>query len=269
MAHNQSDIAARFCAGEPLDHIPVVDFHAHIAPSSEYYFIPKSNPAEVVAYLDRFGVDHIVAFSISTTSDPRAGNAIIFDVAEKYPQRVTALIELHAAFPEDWLALLEEGCQHGARGIKLISQYQEVPEATIDWSPAFDYARNRQWVVLHHYWGTVERLEKWAEAYPELVFIIGHASIEFKAAIEKYDNLYQCTCAQLVMRNCMTENMVRHLPSEKILYGSDTLDLDLGTGIGPVALAAIPEAMKEMILGGNAVRLMEQLEWPVAKIKRG
>ena len=57
------------------------------------------------------------------------------------------------------------------------------------------------------------------------------------------------------------EDMYRRLPLEKILFGSDALDLDLGTALGPVAYADIPEEAKQRILGGNALELARKLDW--------
>jgi len=59
------------------------------------------------------------------------------------------------------------------------------------------------------------------------------------------------------------KQMMGALPVEKILYGSDALDLDFATGIGPIALGEFSEKTKEMILGGNAMKLIKKLEWKI------
>ena len=38
--------------GIPLDHIPVIDFHTHVAGSSEFYYIPKSKPQQIMEKMD-------------------------------------------------------------------------------------------------------------------------------------------------------------------------------------------------------------------------
>jgi predicted TIM-barrel fold metal-dependent hydrolase len=262
--HTKSEIAKRFTLGLPLDHIPIVDFHSHLGSSSEYYYIPRSSPASVVNCMDRFGIDHLVTFSLNSTSDQNVGNRFQYQAAESYPQRFSTLTALHAQFPQDWLACLEEGARRGSRGIKLISQYQHVREEDIDWTPAFEFAKDRKWVILHHWWSSAERLERFARDYPGMTFIIGHADISFKKIIEKYDNVFQCTCACFVPPFFATmKQMVDALPAEKILYGSDALDLDFATGIGPIALGDFAEKTKEMILGGNARKLIKKLGWNI------
>ena len=256
------EILRRLRAGLALDHIPVVDFHMHLGASSDYYYIPRSDPARVLGCMDRYGIDHIVTFSIGVTSDPGPGNRLQYAAVDAFPARISALTMLHAAFPQDWPELIAEGRDRGCRGIKLISQYQGRPESDIDWSPVFDLAADERWVVLHHSWGGADRLARWAAAYPGLVFIVGHATTGYAEVVSRYENVYQCTCAAFVATafGTVTE-MVRAMPAEKILYGSDALDLDFGTGIGPIAYADIGEDVKEKILGRNATAVMGKLAW--------
>ncbi len=266
---SDSEILDRVRAGRPLDHIPVVDMHCHIGTFSEYYHMPRSRPRQVIAYMDRFGIDHILTFPINVTSDPAPGNRLQYAAARAFPRRISALTMLHAAFPQDWLALIEEGERRGARGVKLISQYQGAPEASVDWTPVFEFGRNKGWIALHHSWG-VDRLERWAAQFPEIVFIIGHASLAYKRLLERFDNVYQCTCAAFaVAGSASTQRMLEQLPPEKIVYGSDALDLDFGTAIGPIAYARAPESLKERVLGGNALEIFRRQGIPLPGISGG
>ena len=258
------EILKRAMAGQPFDHIPVIDFHAHLGSSSGFYHIPRNNPDDVVKYMDRYGVDHMIIFSINVNSDALASSRYQYKVAKEFPARFSPLTMLHVKFKDDWVHDLEDGYGKGSKGIKLISQYQNIAEESIDWSPAFEYANDKRWVALHHDWGQSERLERWAKEFPGITFIAGHSSLAYRKLLEKYDNVYQCTCACLVPAYTSfpsAQDLIDNLPSEKILYGSDALDLDLGTGIGPIAFADAPEKLKEYILGGNAMKLMNKLGW--------
>lgn len=263
MKHN-SEILRRAMAGLPLDHISVIDMHGHLGSSSSFYYIPRNTSDEVVKYMDRYGVRHLLVFSINTGSDTRVSSHLQYEAAQKLPKRFSALTELHGKFTCDWVDDLKDGLANGSRGIKLISQYQGIAEQNIDWSPAFDYANDKKWVALHHEWGGVERLERWAKEFPGITFIVGHSSILYKKLLEKYANVYQCTCACLVPAYYpAVQTLIDNLPHEKILYGSDALDLDLGTGIGPIAFADTTEKVKEDILGGNAMKLIKKLGWKI------
>ncbi len=261
---SNGEILKRAMSGQPLDHIPVIDFHGHLGSSSASYHIPRNNPPDVVKYMDRYGVDHMVVFSINVNSDTLASSRYHYEAAKEFPVRFSPLTMLHGKFKDDWVHDLEDGYGKGSKGIKLISQYQNIEEDSIDWAPAFEYAKNKKWVALHHDWGKAERLDRWAKEFPEITFIAGHSSLLYRKLLEKYDNVYQCTCACLVPAYACfpsAQELIDNLPPEKILYGSDALDLDLGTGIGPIAFADAPEKLKEDILGGNAIRLMNRLDW--------
>ena len=253
--------------GKPIGHIPVIDMHAHLACASEYYYIPSHKPEDVIDYMDRYGIKHLLTFAMTITSDVDAGNTYQYDVHKQYPNKISNLTALHAGFQEDWIELLERGYENGTRGIKLISQYQDVDENCIDWSQAFEYASDKSWVVLHHSWGLPERLERWAREFPRVTFIIGHATNGYKDIVNRYDNVYQCTCAAFCKRaqgrRTFIEQMINDVDVEKILHGSDALDLDFGTSVGPIAYANISEDAKEKILGLNAKKLIEKLNWNI------
>jgi predicted TIM-barrel fold metal-dependent hydrolase len=255
-------------AGRALQHVPVVDFHTHLGASSRYYYVPFSAADEVLSYMDRYGVDHAIAFALSTTTDPEVKNRGVYETCRCFPRRFTALTTLHALFPQDWQDLLHQGFQCGSRGIKLLSNYQGVEELTMDWSPAFDVVRDRGCVVLHHDWRSADHLEEYVRNFPDITFIIGHPTLEVVSSriLERFDNVYQCTCGAFVypgFARMSIEQMVEQLPLDKLLHGSDALDLDFGTAIGSLAYAAIPEKAKEKILGGNALTLMNKLGWKI------
>ena len=261
---NRGEIAERLLAGRPLDHIPVIDFHTHLCNAADYYWLPRGGAHGMLAHMDRFGVDHFVTFPIGITSDAAAGNRYVYRESAPHRDRISALTLLHAAFPDDWIALLEEGARNGARGIKLIGAYQGRNEAGIDWSPALEFGRDRGWAVLNHHWGNPDLLERYARDFPELVFVVGHMSLGFNDLLRTCDNVYQCTCAQFIMHGgAPAECLAGALPPEKVLFGSDALDLDLGTAIGPIALADIAEEDKERILGRNALDIADRLGWDI------
>jgi predicted TIM-barrel fold metal-dependent hydrolase len=267
MSNQKGEIARRFIAGLPLDHIPVIDFHTHMGRSSEYYYIPFNNAQNVISYLNGFGIDHIVTFCINVTTDVAPKNNFVYEMHKKNPEKLSPLTAIHAGFPQDWISILQEGYQAGSRGIKILHQYQGVEE-DVDFSAALEYASDKNWVALAHNWGTPERLEHWAKSFPKVFFIIGHAATIYKHLIEKYDNVYQCTCASFVEGYFSPiKDMVDCMPIEKIIHGSDALDLDIATSIGPIAFADIPEKSKEKILGLNAIDLAKRLNRPLPLAK--
>ena len=259
--------------GAPLDHIPVLDLHTHIGNSSRLYYLARSTEEHVMKYLQRYGVDHILTFTLSATSDPGVKNRKTYPWSDKFPEKISILAVLHAAFPHDWIPLLQEAENHGARGIKLLTSYQGVDELEVDFSEAFEFAQTKGWIVLNHDWIHEDHLAEYAENFPDVTFFIGHPTLKMdkrKKLLTKYSNIYQSTCGAFVMPGFSLlnmEDMYRQLPLDKILFGSDSLDLDLGTGIGPIAYAKIPERAKEMMLGANALELARKIGWDLHEIE--
>ncbi len=254
--------------GRPIDHVPVVDFHTHLGASHAFYLVPRARTDQVMALFDRVGIDHAVTFGFATSSDHTAGNAVAYDAADAAPDRLTPLVRLHAAFPQDWPGLIEHGTAHGARGLKMAAAYQGTPEPDIPWHDAFELVKDRNWIVLNHA-RHPDRLSEYAEAYPGLTFIIGHGSLRYAEQICRYDNVYLCLCAHWALAPRLTmQDYLDALPLHKLLMGSDALDVDPGTAIGPIAYADIDEHAKEMILGGNAVALMRRLGWDTTFAQR-
>jgi predicted TIM-barrel fold metal-dependent hydrolase len=269
MSNYKSEIEQRFKAGLPIEHIPVIDFHTHMGRSSEYYYIPMNSADYVLPYLDSFGIDHIVTFSINVTTDVAPKNNSVAKMCMQNPDRLSSLTAIHAGFEQDWVEILEAGYKANTRGIKILHQYQGVEGEEVDFSAAFDYASGKNWIALAHDWGTADRLEHWAKNFPEVYFMIGHAATMYKKVVEKYDNVYQCTCASFVEGYFSPiKDMVDCMPIEKIIHGSDALDLDVATSIGPVAFADISEQAKEKILGWNAVELAKRLSRPLPLLRK-
>lgn len=247
-------------AGKKIDYTPIIDFHCHLGASSDFYYIPKNSVEETVANMDRIGIDHIVSFPITVSSDPEPSNNYHYEVIKQYPERISVLTYLHAKFAEDWIPLLKKGHENGSRGVKLISGYQGVDEKNMDWSPVFEYAKDKNWVILNHDWGTTDILADYAKNFPTVNFIIGHAYYDYDKVVKNHDNVYMCTCASFVTpAYASIDHLWKTLPVEKILHGSDCQDLDFCTAIGPLAYSKIiPEEDKEKILGINAENLMSQ-----------
>ena len=249
--------------GRTLTHLPVIDFHGHLGISSDFYYIPYNTPTKMVDHMDRIGVDHLLTFTIAVGTDPAPGNQYQYEAARQFPDRFTPLTLLRGDKPADWPAMIDDGIANGAKGLKLICVYQDVTESSVDWTPAFERVRHHNPVVLNHNWDSPERLQYWAEQFPEITFIIGHAYHGYGGVVASLPNVYMSTCASFVTPPyaSITE-LWQTMPAEKILFGSDCQDLDMCLSIGSIAYAQkIPENDKRKILGGNALQLMNKLGW--------
>ena len=70
------------------------------------------------------------------------------------------------------------------------------------------------------------------------------------------DNLFICSCPFHLWGQ--TERYVEMYGADRILFGSDLMDLPIAWGLGPILYARIPEADKRLILGENLRQLMDR-----------
>ena len=95
--------------------------------------------------------------------------------------------------------------------------------------------------------------------YKNIQFIFGHsAPNELDQAIEvvkKYDNAYLDLC-DIHRHSGIVDKMVNAVSAEKVLYGTDFPWYDFNYAIGSVLCAKISDDKKELILHGNAERML-------------
>jgi predicted TIM-barrel fold metal-dependent hydrolase len=141
------------------------------------------------------------------------------------------------------------------RGVKLIPHYQGYPEE----GPLVDvpcrYADQHGLLILNHSWGSAEQMERLCATYPRACFIAGHSTTAYVEVARRHPNLFICTCP---FHNWgQTEEFVELYGAERIMFGSDLLDLPIAWGMGQIMYARIPEEAKRKILGENLRGLLE------------
>jgi len=235
----------------------IIDTHSHFEPGFTYYHIPYSTDEAVVREMNRYGI--ALAFTFSFTgvgSDYTIGNDAIIRLVAKHPTRFVGFTTLNANYPQLWLGELDRCWAAGLRGIKLIPHYQGRTSLNVDLAPILAWADEHACPILNHSWDDPARLQQWASDFPRACFIIGHASIDFADAVNHLPNVYQNTCA--VLHKGQFEKMCQALDHDKIIYGSDFLDLDIAFGLGPLLYARVPDALKRKVLCANPRRVLEQ-----------
>jgi predicted TIM-barrel fold metal-dependent hydrolase len=242
--------------GRTLDGELVIDAHTHLG-LMNLYALPRGAVPDVVAHMDRLGIDRACTFGFAgVSSDFEYGNDVIIDAVARYPDRFVGFATLHAQYPGEAVAELERCRRRGLRGIKLIASYQRCPTTDERLAPAYAYAHENHLMMLNHDWGSPDRLDELAERYPNACFINGHIRHDCGEVLRERPNVYQCTCAALMWRD--VERLFEACPLEKIVYGSDLIDLDGPFGLGPILFARIPDDAKRSILGLNMQRVLDE-----------
>ncbi|HPD16780.1 MAG TPA: amidohydrolase family protein [Planctomycetota bacterium] len=235
----------------------IIDTHTHFEPGFSYYHIPYSTDAAVVREMDRYGIVQAFTFSFTGVgSDYTLGNDAIIRLVRQHPTRFVGFTTLNVNYPALWLGELDRCWAAGLRGIKLIPHYQGKTSLNVDLTPVLAWADAHGCPILNHSWDDPARLRQWATDFPRACFIIGHASTDFAEAVNRLPNVYQNTCA--VLHKGQFEKMCQVLDTDKIIYGSDFLDLDMAFGLGPVLYARVPDSVKRKVLYANPQRVLDR-----------
>ncbi len=263
---NDSLIAREFLETGRSESCPVIDMHAHYGPFNGIY-MPNDQPAQMIATMDRCGVETIVSSGHTALADMTRGNAEMAAITPHYPGRWYAYLVYNPNYPVEGRAELES---YDARptfvGLKFHPTMHKYPLTGEGYRPALEFAAARRLMVLSHTWGgsaydSPAHVAEVAARYPEVTFLAGHSGHgEFEACMDvarKYPNVYLELTAAYAVRG-LIERMVEHVGAHKILFGYDLPWFDPHYAIGCVVMAHISDSARRAILRENALRLLAQ-----------
>jgi len=233
------------------------DCHGHIGWADPYHVV-NDTPAELVAEMDKFGLDVCTVFGMQIMGDNDFSNDEVAAMLAAYPQRFIGFTFVNPNYGERaMLAELERGLTLGMQGIKLmLDSYGTYPSGGPLVEVPCRFAHEHKQIILSHTWGDADRIRDLCARYPDACFIAGHSTPAFVDVCRDVDNLFICTCPFLAWRQ--TEEYVRMYGADRILFGSDLTDLPISWGLGQIMYARISEADKRKILGENLLRIMEK-----------
>jgi uncharacterized protein len=233
------------------------DCHGHIGWADPYHVVNDS-PADLVAEMDKLGLDVCTVFGMQIMGDNDFANDETFAMSAAYPSRFLPFTFINPNYGERAMLAELERCEaRGSKGVKLmLDSYGSYPSA----GPAVEipvrWAHEHKQIILSHTWGSADRIRDLCTRYPDACFIAGHAVGHLAEVCQEVDNLYICTCPFLAWNQA--EQFVDLYGADRILFGSDLTDLPIGWGLGQIMYARIPESDKRKILGENLLRIMEQ-----------
>lgn len=233
------------------------DCHGHIGWGDPYHVVHDS-PAEIVAEMDKFGLQICCVFGMQIMGDNEEANKEVVQMLKAYPERFIGFTFVNPYYGEEAMeAQLQWGLQQGMQGIKLmLNSYNTYPaEGPLVEVPC-RFANQHGLMILSHTWGSAERLRELCRRYPNACFIAGHATPAYVDVCAEMDNLYICTCPCLGWRQ--TEQYVAMYGAERLLFGSDLTDLPIAWGLGQILYARISEEDKRKILGDNLWQIFQK-----------
>lgn len=252
------DLHATARARQSLRSAGFHDCHGHLGRCSNRHVI-HDTPADVVAEMDKFGVEKACVFSFAgAMADEVWGNDVAAEFMRHAPERFVGftLVNPHRG-ERPMLEELQRGLERGMRGIKLATSFQGYPDDGPLVDVAARFAHEHRQLILNHTWGGPEQMRRLCATYLDACFITGHTTTAFCEVAREHPNLFICTCPMLAFGQ--VEEYVDLYGAGRLLFGSDLMDLPIGWGLGPIMYARIPEASKRMILGENLRGLLERM----------
>ncbi|NLD86915.1 MAG: amidohydrolase family protein [Clostridiales bacterium] len=257
--------------GEPLD-IPIIDMHTHIGPkySRGYHQYAKYVTLEgQMRMYDLMGIDCCVTRPHGMSDfTSECICAITAEAAALYPGRIYGYI---SATPFEGIDALKKCIDIYADnpafvGFKLLGGYNGQYTESV-YSYAFDYANERGCPVVCHTWESNPPLSQMAEIaskHPNLSFIIAHlgggserTTREAAEYINELDNLYTDTCGSLY-NTLSIEDIVEMVGADKILFGTDAVDIDPRLDFGRMAFSMISDGDKKKIFAENYLKILSK-----------
>lgn len=236
----------------------IVDAHAHL----------DLGPNEVVSdmldqgLVDITAISSLIGGAFPTLDELRRANDHVFEWMRRYPGRVLGFAYTNPRLGEPGVTELERCLSGGMRGVKLwISTLADDPRV----DPLMRVAERAGAVVLAHAWvkttgnlpfeSRPEHVRNLARRFPRVSFVLAHFGGEWETgakAARDCDNLYVDTSGSLAEMD-MVEYLVRHVGIERVLFGTDNMNLHYC--LGKIAGARLSDADRERILWGNAAAL--------------
>jgi hypothetical protein len=246
------------------------------------YSDPNSKMAtadELIASMDEAGVDISVILNIGWTTHELCveTNDYIIESVSRYPRRLVGFCAIQPQSPQAAVAEIERCAKAGIRGVGEIRPDIQLFDLTneVAMEPFVEALRKYKLILLihasepvgHNYPGkggiTPDILYPFIASFPDLTIVCAHwgGGLPFYALMPEVKkamaNVFFDTAASPFLYTPQIYNQVIQLVGEdKILFGSDHPLLAQGRLLKEVRALDLAEEIKELILSGNAQRLL-------------
>ncbi|SDS31817.1 amidohydrolase family protein [Microlunatus soli] len=257
--------------GAPLS-VDVVDVHAHLGPYSRF-FIPDPDAATMIDVMNRTGTDvAVIASNLGIQADAHAGNTETLAAVEAHPDRIAAYAVIN---PWQRPTVEIDRVVDDPRfvGIKIHPSLHRYPVTGARYAAVWEFADATGCPVLSHTDAdsAVDHPGLFASItarYPSAPIILGHAGISPAgvdasiAVVADSAHSYLEICGSQ-LTGALIGHMVRHVGSERVLFGSDFPFIDQRMSLGRVVHSGLDAAAQRAILGANSRRLFRWRPLPI------
>ena len=250
----------------------IADAHMHVG-SPGVFFTPGYDAADYIALMDQNHIAYAVCCDMLTLMEDIS--AVLETAAWIYGQshqRIFSFCVFHPDLVEQSLQVIRQAAaQPYVAGIKIHPSFHGVEADSEQYEAIWDLAAQHDLAIMSHTWSvsahnpvqklsTPLKFEKYVKRFPEVRFVLGHfggrgtGRDEAIQLIREYPQVYG-DFAGVIFDYELIENLVRQVPAERILFGSDYSWFDPKANILRVILADIDEDDKLKILRDNAVNV--------------
>jgi len=145
----KSPLAQEFWAKGKSNTCPVYDMHGHMGVWHSIYF-PRPDAPDMICTMDECGVRMLVFSHHMALFAPDIGNAPAIQAVRQYPGRLRAYCAVNPHYPEWIEADLASFESHKDVyvGFKFLPDYHSVALGDERYRPAWEYANDRELLVL-------------------------------------------------------------------------------------------------------------------------
>jgi predicted TIM-barrel fold metal-dependent hydrolase len=259
-------------ASKSRGHFRVWDVHSHLEA------LPGDTPEarmEILArHMDRLGVERLILsqgfgehMPYPTPEQVRVENDRVMRVLKLFPDRAFGSVFLN---PQNTDFSLQEfdRCVRDGPMVSIGELETDVRCNSPVLDPIVERAISMSVPILQHTWikaagndpdeSSPFDLVELAKRHPQAHFICGHTGGNWELgirAIRDTGNVYAEIAGSDPVSG-FVEMAVRELGAERVIYGSDVGGRSFASQMAKVIGAEIPDAAKELILGGNLRRLL-------------
>lgn len=251
-------VAASASAQDSLEHPwRAWDAHCHVGGSTDAEI--EAQIGRLVRLADRMDIERLILFIRSTPAAMRA--------CERWRSRCYGFVLTSGADPERALEDLERAVAQGPMvGLKMPGGGRRCTDPGL--LPLFRRAAALKAPIYQHAWikavgnfpgeSTPQDVAGLAARLPEAAILMGHAGGDWERGI-RIARPHPNVSVELGggdPTSGLVEMAVRELGAERVVYGSDVSGRNFGSQLAKVHGAAVPDASKFLILGGNLRRML-------------
>jgi predicted TIM-barrel fold metal-dependent hydrolase len=248
----------------------IIDAHVHTGFPS-VFFSPEVDAEQLLKRMDQFGIAY--AINLSSMRAVAGFREELITARKEFELSNGRILYLGFFNPKDGnsdLLLLKEACSWtGFKGIKIHPSFNGIPADDPLYEPVWGFAAENDLTIVAHSWSvstynpvqvfsTPEKFEIYVKKYPAVRFVLAHSGgrgtgrHEAVRMANTYTHVYT-DCAGDIYDYHYFEDMIRSLPENKLLFGSDYPWFDLRSHLTRMFLSDITDSQKQRILRDNAI----------------